>query len=122
MLTLDPLRPSSSSEPHTTHCISSRRQPGPISTLSLFKAVVKRREEFRAEMRSSYIGRRGLSTWSKMASSREFMQPYKLTWLQRGLLAPYFGMKAIMDPARGDYVAGFGDVGKGRRRRTSCSA
>ena len=45
-----------------------------------------------------------------MASSREFMEPYKLTWLQRGLLAPYFGMKAIMDPARGDYVAGFGDV------------
>ncbi len=54
--------------------------------------------------------RRGLSTWNRLASSREFMEPYKLTLLQRGFLAPYFGMKAIMDPTRGDCVAAFGDV------------
>lgn len=53
---------------------------------------------------------RSLTTWSRMASSRQFMEPYKLTSLQRAFLVPYFGIKAIVDPARGDYVAGFGDV------------
>ena len=60
--------------------------------------------------RASRISPGSLSTWSRIARSREFMEPYKLSNLQRAFLVPYFGIKAIMDPSRGDYVAGFGDV------------
>jgi ubiquinone biosynthesis protein COQ4 len=38
------------------------------------------------------------------------MEPYQLSLAQRAFLAPYFGVKALLDPARGDHVAGFGDV------------
>lgn len=39
-----------------------------------------------------------------------FHLPYKLSVLQRSFLIPYFGFGALLDPTRGDLVAGFGDV------------
>ena len=47
-----------------------------------------------------------------MVSSR-FLIPYKLSTLQRAFLVPYFGVGALLDPTRGDLVAGFGDVTAG---------
>ena len=34
----------------------------------------------------------------------------RLSNVQRAVLAPYFGMKAIRDPRRGDMVAALGDT------------
>lgn len=42
-----------------------------------------------------------------------FHLPYKLSALQRSFLIPYFGIGALLDPTRGDLVAGFGDVTAG---------
>ena len=46
--------------------------------------------------------------------SRQFLtktaDPYNLSSLQRLALIPYFGIGSLMDPTRGDLVAGFGDV------------
>jgi ubiquinone biosynthesis protein COQ4 len=47
-----------------------------------------------------------------MASSR-FFTPYKLSLAQRAFLVPYFGTGALINPVRGDLVAGFGDVTAG---------
>lgn len=41
---------------------------------------------------------------------KKYFEPYRLTLLQRAFLTPYFGVGAIMDPTRGDFVAGLGDV------------
>ena len=38
------------------------------------------------------------------------MEPYSLTVTQRAFLVPIFGIGALMDPKRGDLVAGFGDL------------
>ena len=46
-------------------------------------------------------------TWS---SKHVYMDPYLLTHVQRSFLVPYFGLKSIINPERGDYVAGFGDA------------
>jgi ubiquinone biosynthesis protein COQ4 len=46
-------------------------------------------------------------------NATKFMQPYKLSVLQRATLIPFFGIGAILDPKRGDLVAGFGDVTAG---------
>ena len=43
-------------------------------------------------------------------TARKFMEPYKLSIGQRAFLVPMFGFGALMDPSRGDLVAGFGDV------------
>lgn len=45
--------------------------------------------------------------------SKRFLQPYRLSVLQRSFLVPYFGLQAILDPTKGDMVAGFGDVTSG---------
>mmetsp|Transcript_99517 Transcript_99517/g.195501 ORF Transcript_99517/g.195501 Transcript_99517/m.195501 type:complete len:231 (-) Transcript_99517:22-714(-) len=42
--------------------------------------------------------------------SGRYLLPYKLSPLQRAFLIPYFGVGAILNPVRGDLVAGFGDV------------
>lgn len=47
-----------------------------------------------------------------MAASRYFL-PYKLSLAQRAFLVPYFGVGALLNPVRGDLVAGFGDVTAG---------
>lgn len=39
-----------------------------------------------------------------------YLKPYKLSTLQRAFLIPYFGVRALLDPSRGDLVAGLGDV------------
>eukprot|EP01031_Cornospumella_fuschlensis_P042126 gene42126-51440_t len=41
---------------------------------------------------------------------KKYYEPYRLSLLQRAFLTPYFGVKAIMNPTRGDFVAGLGDV------------
>jgi ubiquinone biosynthesis protein COQ4 len=41
---------------------------------------------------------------------KHFFQPYALSPPQRLFLIPYFGLRAIIDPTRGEDVAGFGDV------------
>lgn len=41
---------------------------------------------------------------------KRFFEPYRLSLVQRAFLAPYFGFNAILDPTRGDMVAGLGDV------------
>jgi len=44
--------------------------------------------------------------------------PYNLSVVQRAFLVPYFGIQAILDPTKGDMVAGLGDVlGEGSAKR-----
>ena len=38
-----------------------------------------------------------------------FMNPYRMSSLQRAFLSPYFGLKAAIDPTRGDMIAALGD-------------
>lgn len=49
------------------------------------------------------------STSTKMPKFARY-DPYKLSVLQRAVLIPYMGIGALMDPTRGDLVAGLGDV------------
>jgi len=49
----------------------------------------------------------------KSSSSRLFLQPYRLSALQRAALIPYFGAASLLVPERGDYVAGFADLTAG---------
>jgi ubiquinone biosynthesis protein COQ4 len=41
--------------------------------------------------------------------SKQFLEPYELTAIQRAFLVPHFAIGALSDPARGDYVAGLSD-------------
>jgi len=45
-----------------------------------------------------------------LSSQQRVVEPYKLSLVQRSFLIPYFGVNAILDPRRGDYVAGFADA------------
>jgi ubiquinone biosynthesis protein COQ4 len=65
-------------------------------------------------MRSSTFGLRHIN-WRNFSSlspsnGKKYFEPYKLTCSQRIFLAPYFGLGAIINPDRGDFVAGLGDV------------
>lgn len=42
--------------------------------------------------------------------SHRYLNPYKLSLLQRSFLTPYFGVQAVLSPERGDLVAALGDV------------
>eukprot|EP01039_Chlorochromonas_danica_P003668 gene3668-4014_t len=46
---------------------------------------------------------------------KRYFEPYRLSLLQRAFLIPYFSAGAILDPTRGEMVAGLGDV-------TNCQA
>jgi ubiquinone biosynthesis protein COQ4 len=50
---------------------------------------------------------------TRTTMSSRFLLPYKLSAVQRAFLIPYFGIGALLDPVRGDLVAGFGDVTAG---------
>ncbi len=41
---------------------------------------------------------------------KKFYQPYQLSALQRAFLIPYHSVSSILDPTRGDQVAGLGDA------------
>jgi ubiquinone biosynthesis protein COQ4 len=45
-----------------------------------------------------------------LSSANALGDPYRLSILQRAVLVPYFGLGSLMDPKRGDLVAGLGDV------------
>jgi ubiquinone biosynthesis protein COQ4 len=55
---------------------------------------------------SSKILRRALNS----SANAKLGDPYRLSLLQRAVLVPYFGLGSLMDPRRGDLVAGLGDV------------
>ena len=46
---------------------------------------------------------------SKILSSK-FFKPSNVSTLQKALLIPYFGLGAVVNPKRGDFVAGLGDI------------
>jgi len=50
-----------------------------------------------------------IRTCSSSSSSR-YYEPYELSLAQRAFLVPFFGVRALLDPERGDLVAGFGDA------------
>lgn len=63
-----------------------------------------------------------LGTRKLSSITRPYFVPYELSFAQRTFLIPYFGLGAILDPRRGDLVAGLGDatgVGKLRHIRKS---
>jgi ubiquinone biosynthesis protein COQ4 len=62
-----------------------------------------------AATRMRYFVWRGFSA-APMSTGRKYFEPYKLTPSQRLFLAPYFGLGAILDPTRGELVAGLGDA------------
>lgn len=41
---------------------------------------------------------------------RRYFDPYKLSPLQRAFLIPYFSIGSVLDPTKGDRIAGLGDV------------
>jgi ubiquinone biosynthesis protein COQ4 len=45
-----------------------------------------------------------------VATASRFHEPYQLSRMQTAFLVPFFGCGALMDPTRGDFVAGLGDV------------
>jgi hypothetical protein len=45
-----------------------------------------------------------------LSSANALGDPYRLSILQRAVLVPYFGLGSLMDPKRGDLVAGSVDV------------
>lgn len=49
------------------------------------------------------------------SSSNRYYVPYNLSVAQRLFAVPYYGLRAIADPERGDLVAGLGDVTGGRQ-------
>jgi ubiquinone biosynthesis protein COQ4 len=40
----------------------------------------------------------------------KYFQSYRLSFLQKAFLVPYYGVGSVIDPTRGDLVAGLGDV------------
>ena len=51
-----------------------------------------------------------LTTRKVSSTARPYFVPYELSFAQRAFLIPYFGLGAILDPRRGDLVAGLGDA------------
>lgn len=81
-----------------------------ITSINFPRIAVKHVRSFLCNVQFVSSTRTAVSQSRSVVSNRQFMEPYGLTIAQRAFLIPYFGVGAIMDPTRGDLVAGFGDV------------
>lgn len=43
-------------------------------------------------------------------AATKYLEPYRMSLAQKAFLGPYFGLRAMMDPTRGDMVAALGDT------------